>query len=217
MKFIETKIPGVLLIEPDIHRDARGFFLESWNLDRYAAAGLPARFVQDNLSRSSRGVLRGLHYQEPFPQGKLLTVLHGEVFDVAVDIRVGSPTFGQSVGVTLSADDPRYIYIPEGCAHGFAVTSETCLFAYKCTDYYRPQCEAGLRWDDPDLGIAWPIEAPALSAKDRAAPRLRDIPADGLPAMPPAARPRRRHLPRPRLIPDSHAVPADIQEETYAC
>lgn len=176
-----TRLPGVLILEPAVYRDARGFFLETWNQARYAEAGLPERFVQDNLSFSSRGVLRGLHYQHPHAQGKLLSVLQGEVFDVAVDLRVGSPTFARWEGVTLSAANRRQLYVPEGFAHGFLVTSETALVSYKCTEYYQPRYEAGVWWDDPDLGIAWPLAAPTLSPKDQAAPRLHTIPEGQLP------------------------------------
>lgn len=175
MKVIATGLPGVMIIEPKVFGDARGFFMETWNQARYGQYGLPVVFVQDNLSFSQRGVLRGLHFQNPKAQAKLVYVLQGEVFDVAVDIRLGSPTFGQSVGVTLSSENKRQFYIPEGFAHGFCVTSETVLFAYKCTEIYQPQSEYGVSWDDPDLGIPWPIEKPLLSEKDLIYPRLRDI------------------------------------------
>lgn len=174
MKVLETKLPGVLIIEPDVHGDARGFFMETWQKERYAQYGLPTNFVQDNLSFSHKGVLRGLHYQDPNPQGKLVYVLQGEVFDVAVDIRRGSPTFGQWVGVTLSSENKRQLYIPEGFAHGFCVTSETALFAYKCTDYYNPQAEHGIIWNDPDIGIEWPVKKPILSEKDKECSLLRE-------------------------------------------
>lgn len=181
MKVIETKLPGVLLIEPKVIGDSRGFLAETWVRKRYEAAGVPGTFVQDNVSFSRRGVLRGLHYQHPQPQGKLVQVLQGEVFDVALDIRVGSPTFGQWVAATLSGENHQQIYIPEGFAHGFCVTSETALFAYKCTDYYNPATEAGVQWDDPDLAIPWPVEGPAISEKDRAHPPLREVPEHRLP------------------------------------
>ncbi|MBS3975471.1 MAG: dTDP-4-dehydrorhamnose 3,5-epimerase [Syntrophomonadaceae bacterium] len=181
MKTIATKLPGVLVIEPPVFGDARGFFMETWNQKRYAEAGLPASFVQDNLSFSKLGTLRGLHFQHPNAQGKLVYVLQGEVFDVAVDIRTGSPTFGQWVGVTLSAANKRQLYIPEGFAHGFCVTSETALFAYKCTDFYNPATEGGIAWDDPDLGIPWPDSKPILSEKDRNYPRLKELPPERLP------------------------------------
>lgn len=181
MKVIETKLPGVLIIEPKVFGDARGFFMESWNKERYQEAGLPARFVQDNLSFSARGVLRGLHFQNPNPQGKLVSVLWGEVFDVAVDIQVGSPTFGQWVGISLSAENKRQFYIPEGFAHGFVVTSDVALFSYKCTAYYSPDTESSLLWNDPEIGINWPIYKPVLSDKDRAAPTLAEIAVRMLP------------------------------------
>lgn len=176
-----TNLPGVVIIEPRVFGDERGFFMETWNQARYAEAGLPERFVQDNLSFSRRGVLRGLHFQNPNGQGKLVSVLQGEVFDVAVDIRVGSPTFGQVASVLLSAENKRQFYIPPGFAHGFCVTSETALFAYKCTEFYEPKAEASLRWNDPALAIDWPIDAPELSAKDAAAPTLADFPRERLP------------------------------------
>lgn len=176
-----TNLPGVVIIEPRVFGDARGFFMETWNQARYAEAGLPERFVQDNLSFSRRGVLRGLHFQNPNGQGKLVSVLQGEVFDVAVDIRVGSPTFGQVASVLLSAENKRQFYIPPGFAHGFCVTSETALFAYKCTEFYEPKAEASLLWNDPALAIDWPIDAPELSAKDAAALTLADFPPERLP------------------------------------
>ncbi|HZK54084.1 MAG TPA: dTDP-4-dehydrorhamnose 3,5-epimerase [Desulfosporosinus sp.] len=175
MKVIETKLPGVRIIEPKVFGDARGFFMETWNQARYEELGLPSVFVQDNLSFSSKGVLRGLHFQNPNAQGKLVYVLQGEVFDVAVDIRVGSPTMGQWVGVTLSSENKRQFYVPAGFAHGFCVTSETVLFAYKCTELYQPKAEHGLNWQDPDLGIQWPLEKPRLSEKDLINPNLKDI------------------------------------------
>lgn len=166
MKVHETSLPGVLLIEPRVFRDDRGFFLESFRDERFAEHGLPTHFRQDNHSRSSRGVLRGLHYQLTRPQGKLVTAIRGELFDVAVDIRVGSPTFGQWFGCTLSGDDPRYLWIPPGFAHGFCVLSDVADFTYKCTDVYVPSDEGGVMWDDPAVGIEWPIAAPLLSPKD---------------------------------------------------
>jgi len=180
MKMEQTPLPGVVVIEPQVFGDARGFFMETWQAERYAAAGFPP-FVQDNLSLSARGVLRGLHYQEPEAQGKLVSVLQGEVFDVAVDIRAGSPTFGKWHGVTLSAENKRQFYVPPGFAHGFVVTSETALFAYKCTALYRPQFDHGIRWDDPAIGVAWPVTEPTLSGKDREAPLLADVPEGELP------------------------------------
>ncbi len=180
MKVINGELAGMRLIEPDVFGDARGFFTELWNAGRYRAHGIEAGFVQDNLSRSKRGTLRGLHFQHPTPQGKLVTVLEGEVFDVAVDLRRGSPTFGRWEGVRLSSENRRQLYVPEGFAHGFQVLSESALFYYKCTAPYAANHERAVRWDDPDLGIAWPLPDPVLSAKDAAAPRLRDLPADHL-------------------------------------
>ncbi|AGA91741.1 dTDP-4-dehydrorhamnose 3,5-epimerase [Thioflavicoccus mobilis 8321] len=182
MNCLETAIPGVLILEPKVFGDARGFFMETWQSRRYAELGLPD-LVQDNLARSARGVLRGLHVQHPHAQGKLVQVLEGQVFDVAVDIRRDSPWYGQSVGVTLSGERPRQFWIPPGFAHGYYVTSDTALFAYKCSDYYHPEAELAVRWDDPDLAIAWPLAgAPRLSDKDRDAARLAEIPAEGLPS-----------------------------------
>jgi len=180
MNVIETKLSGVVIIEPKVFGDARGFFMETWHQIRYAKAGLPGIFVQDNLSYSTKGVLRGLHYQKPGAQGKLVYVLQGEVFDVAVDIRVGSPTFGQWVGVTLSSENKRQFYVPEGFAHGFCVTSATALFAYKCTDFYHPEAEGGVIWNDPDIAVQWPIPDPVLSSKDVKHARLKDIPVEKL-------------------------------------
>jgi dTDP-4-dehydrorhamnose 3,5-epimerase len=182
MQVQTTALPGVLILEPRVFGDARGFFMETWHARRYAEAGLPEAFVQDNLSFSQRGVLRGLHYQNPQTQGKLVYVLQGEVFDVAVDIRVGSPTFGRWVGATLSAENRRQFWVPPGFAHGFCVTSETALFAYKCTDYYCPECEGSILWNDPAIGIEWPLGNPTLSAKDAAAPPLAQVGPDRLPA-----------------------------------
>jgi dTDP-4-dehydrorhamnose 3,5-epimerase len=162
----------MLLVQPQFHADARGYFTETFHAERYAQAGIPGPFVQDNLSFSQQGVLRGLHYQWPGPQGKLVYVLQGEVFDVAVDIRRGSPSFGRWVGVTLSAENHHQLWIPPGFAHGFCVTSDTALVAYKCTEYYAPENEHSIRWDDADIGIAWPVSAPLLSGKDAAAGSL---------------------------------------------
>lgn len=181
MRVVETALPGVLEVEPDVFGDPRGFFLESWNRTRYEAAGMQAAFVQDNFSRSARGVLRGLHFQHPHAQGKLVSVLEGEVNDVILDIRRGSPAFGKTILVRLSAASHRQVWLPPGLAHGFEVLSEAALFHYKCTDIYHLECEGAVRWDDPDLGIAWETVSPSLSKKDAAAPCLRDIPADRLP------------------------------------
>lgn len=180
MNIIETEIPGLVIIEPKVFGDARGFFLETYNRQRYREAGLNVEFVQDNLSFSRRGTLRGLHFQNPNAQGKLVSVLQGEVFDVAVDIRLDSPTFGRWVGVRLSAENKRQFYVPPGFAHGFCVTSETALFTYKCTDLYNPQADGGVIWNDPDIGIEWPITEPVLSEKDGRAPRLKDVPPQRL-------------------------------------
>ena len=169
MQIIDTQLEGVKIIEPRVFGDSRGFFLESWNQQAYEAAGLPTHFVQDNHSRSTQGVLRGLHFQVRQPQGKLVRVTNGEVFDVAVDIQPTSATYGQWVGVHLSASNHRQFYIPPGFAHGFYVISETADFQYKCTDYYAPVYERSLRWNDPVIGIEWPLvngEPPRLSDKD---------------------------------------------------
>ena len=176
MNVIETHLPGVLIIEPKVWGDARGYFFESFQAERYASLGVHGSFVQDNISYSRRGILRGLHLQNPNPQGKLVQVLQGTVLDVAVDVRHGSPNFGRSIAVELSADNHRQLWVPPGFAHGFVVTSETAMFAYKCTDYYAPQSELSILWNDPDLAIAWPqgLE-PQLSAKDQAGRRLRDV------------------------------------------
>jgi dTDP-4-dehydrorhamnose 3,5-epimerase len=174
MNIIKTKIPDVLLIEPKVFGDERGFFLESFHAERYAEAGIPGPFVQDNHSHSARGVLRGLHFQKHYPQGKLVYVTQGSVFDVAVDIRRDSPTFKQWVGVTLTADRHQQFYVPAGFAHGFCVLSEMADFHYKCTDYYHPEDEGSLRWNDPDIGIVWPISQPTLSNKDANAPYLKN-------------------------------------------
>jgi dTDP-4-dehydrorhamnose 3,5-epimerase len=170
MNVIETDLPGVLCVEPRRFRDARGYFFETFRRDRYEALGLPGDFVQDNVSVSERGVLRGLHFQNPRPQGKLISILQGEIYDVAVDIRVGSPTFLKWTGMTLSAENGRQLMIPEGFAHGFVVTSESATVLYKCTDFYQPDCEASLAWNDPAIGIVWPVDEPVLSDKDREAP-----------------------------------------------
>ncbi|MDR3636436.1 MAG: dTDP-4-dehydrorhamnose 3,5-epimerase [Isosphaeraceae bacterium] len=181
MNVVPTKLPGVLVIEPRVFRDERGYFLETYNLSTYTAGGLSVAFVQDNLSHSIRGVLRGLHYQHPSAQGKLVSVLDGEVFDVAVDIRPDSPTFRQWFGVFLSSENNRQCYVPAGYAHGFVVTSEVAKVHYKCTSLYQPKDEGSVVWDDPDLAIDWPVDTPILSPKDKAAPRLRDVPAARLP------------------------------------
>jgi dTDP-4-dehydrorhamnose 3,5-epimerase len=181
MKVIETALPGALILEPQVFGDARGFFYESYNEAKYREAGVDHRFVQSNVSRSARGVLRGLHYQWPNPQGKLVSVLEGEVYDVAVDIRRGSPTFGQSVGVMLTADNHRHFWVPEGFAHGFCVLSEFATFTYQCTALYDAKADAGIRWNDAALGIDWPLGDPLLSDKDSKAPLLQDVPPERLP------------------------------------
>jgi dTDP-4-dehydrorhamnose 3,5-epimerase len=178
---IATELPGVLILEPQIFADARGWFVETWSRKRYEQAGINLPFVQDNISFSRRAILRGLHYQYPNPQGKLVQVLSGEVLDVAVDIRAGSPTFGRWIGAALSAGNHRQMYVPPGFAHGFCVTSETAIFSYKCTDYYNPSAEGGILFSDPDIGIDWPVETPVLSEKDSKYPRLRLISRDRLP------------------------------------
>lgn len=177
MEFEPTAIPDVVLIRPKVFGDTRGFFFESWEERKFAAAGLPAKFVQDNHSRSTRNTLRGLHYQIQQPQGKLVRVVTGTVFDVAVDIRRSSPTFGRWVGATLSEDNHYMLWVPPGFAHGFVVLSDSADFLYACTDFYAPAHERAIQWNDPDLGVAWPLPAgsrPILSAKDAAAKRFRD-------------------------------------------
>lgn len=180
MNVLPCDIPGPLLIEPAVFGDTRGFFTESWSRARYAAAGIDHDFVQDNFSLSRRGTLRGLHFQNPHAQGKLVSVWQGEVWDVAVDLRRDSPTFRRWIGVTLSADNKRQFWVPPGFAHGFVVTSESALFHYKCTAAYSPADERAIRWDDPDLGIQWPVTEPILSARDAAAPTLAAAPASWL-------------------------------------
>ena len=185
MKVIETSLPGCVVLEPAVFGDARGVFFEAWNADRFGEHGLPVKFVQSNVSTSVKGVLRGLHYQWPRSQGKLVSVLEGEVYDVAVDIRRGSPTFGRWEAVILSADNRRQLWIPEGFAHGFAVLSEHAVFNYLCTDVYVKEADAGVRWNDGDIGVDWPVSDPLLSAKDEKAPFLADISGDRLPVYTP--------------------------------
>ena len=177
MRFVPTDLPDVVLVEPAVHRDARGFFLETYHLRKYAEGGIAAAFVQDNHSRSSRGTLRGLHAQLRRPQGKLIRCAVGEIFDVAVDIRRGSPTFGRWVGARISGDDFRQLWIPPGFAHGFCVLSDVAHVEYKCTEFYDGSDEVSIAWNDPDLGIDWPITDPIVSEKDGRAPRLREIQA----------------------------------------
>jgi len=176
MKVTPTELPEVLLVEPRVFRDARGHFYEGYHARRYAEAGIPGAFVQDNHSRSVRGTLRGLHFQEPRAQGKLVQVLRGRVFDVAVDIRRGSPRFGRWMGIELSDDEPRQLWIPPGFAHGFCVLSESADFFYKCTELYAPELDRTIAWNDPAIGVRWPLAEPLLSSKDREAPLLSRAP-----------------------------------------
>ena len=175
MKVIETALAGVVIIEPKVFGDQRGFFLESFQTERYREAGIELPFVQDNHSRSQRGVLRGLHFQRTRPQGKLVSVSRGSVYDVAVDINPDSPTCGQFVGVELNDENHRQLWVPPGYAHGFCVLSDVADFQYKCTDLYYPEDEGGLIWNDPEVNIPWPIETPKLSAKDQCNPTLRQL------------------------------------------
>jgi len=175
MKVEETKLEGVLLVTPQVFGDERGFFMETYNQEKAGQLGLPTEFVQDNHSKSSKGVLRGLHYQRPQWQGKLVRVVQGEIFDVAVDIREGSATYGQWVGAMLNDENKQQLYVPEGFAHGFVVTSDTAEVIYKCTSLYAPDQEGSILWNDPDIGIEWPIDEPLLSGKDSAAQRLCDF------------------------------------------
>jgi len=176
VKFLQAAVPGVIVIEPDVHPDRRGFFLETYHAEKYRAGGIVDVFVQDNQSQSAGGTIRGLHLQLRHPQGKLIRVIEGEIFDVAVDVRRGSPTFGRWAGVTLSAANFRQCYIPHGFAHGFAVVSDVAQVEYKCTDVYDAASEIGVAWDDPAIGIAWPVSRPVLSDRDQRHPRLADIP-----------------------------------------
>ena len=176
MTVTETPLPGVLVVEPRVHRDGRGAFWETYHEGRYVAAGIDARFVQTNVSRSRGGTLRGLHFQAPpHAQAKLVSVLDGAIFDVAVDLRPGSPTFGAWFGMDLTAESMQQVFVPEGFAHGFVVTSETALVSYACSAVYAPEAERSIAWDDPDIGIAWSVAAPVLSEKDASAPQLADL------------------------------------------
>ncbi|CAI2719059.1 dTDP-4-dehydrorhamnose 3,5-epimerase [Nitrospina watsonii] len=175
MQFMATELAGVMIIEPDVHEDARGFFMETYVEARFREHGINVAFVQDNHARSARGVLRGLHYQVRHGQAKLLRVVQGEVFDVAVDVRAGSAMFGRWVGCTLSAENRRQLYIPTGFAHGYCVLSDTAEVIYKCSDYYHPEDEGGLIWNDPQVGIDWPVTDPVVSGKDAKHPRLNAI------------------------------------------
>lgn len=181
MKVIETDLPGCLVLEPRVFGDERGYFYESFNADKLAPLGLGLQWKQGNVSSSAKGVLRGLHYQWPKPQGKLVSVVEGEVWDVAVDIRRGSPTFGKWTAVVLSADNTRHFWIPPGFAHGFVALSERAIFTYLCTETYDAVADSNIRWDDPELAIDWPVGDPSLSPKDGIAPLLKDIPLDRLP------------------------------------
>jgi dTDP-4-dehydrorhamnose 3,5-epimerase len=175
MRVLETALPGVLIIEPVVHSDARGFFVETYHASRYRESGICDTFVQDNLSRSVRGTLRGLHGQHPHAQAKLVRTIEGEIFAVAVDVRRGSPTYAKFVAAVLSAENLRQLYLPPGFVHGFCVTGEMAQVEYKCSEIYRPEGEFRVAWNDPEIGIPWPIEDPLLSEKDRGAPRLRDL------------------------------------------
>jgi dTDP-4-dehydrorhamnose 3,5-epimerase len=181
VNIIKTTLPGVIEIEPDVYADKRGFFMETYHQLRYKDCGIDRTFVQDNLSFSLRGTLRGLHFQYPRAQAKFIQALKGEVFDVVVDIRQGSPHFGQWAGAILSDQNKRQLYVPEGFAHGFCVLSERALVHYKCSDFYAPESEGGILWSDPDLNIDWPLKTPVLSEKDSRYRFLRDLPADRLP------------------------------------
>lgn len=175
MKFVETDIPGVVMVEPTVHRDERGFFVETYHEPRYRENGIPDRFVQDNHSKSVRGILRGLHAQSPNPQGKLVRCIEGSIWDVAVDVRLGSPAFGRHVGFELNDQNFRQLYVPPGLLHGFCVLSASAQVEYKCTRVYDPGGDFSVRWNDPELAVPWPIDAPILSAKDRDAPLLAEI------------------------------------------
>jgi len=175
VRFVPADVPDVIIVEPDVHRDGRGYFLETYHAEKYRAGGIAVPFVQDNHSRSVRGTVRGLHLQLEHPQGKLLRVIEGSIYDVAVDVRRGSPTFGRWVGVVLSADNFLQCYVPPGFAHGFCVTSEVAQVEYKCTDVYDPASEIGIAWNDPELAIPWPVETPILSARDRRHPTLAEV------------------------------------------
>lgn len=181
LMFTELELPGVILVEPRVFNDPRGFFLETYHGKKYEQAGIMDPFVQDNHSHSKRGTLRGLHYQLKSPQGKLIYVVSGSIFDVAVDIRKGSPHFGKWVGVSLSAENRRQLFVPRGFAHGFCVLSDQVDVIYKCTDFYAPDDEYGIFWSDGDLGVDWPIRDPVLSEKDNRNPKLADIPEEHLP------------------------------------
>jgi len=175
LRFVRTEIPGVIVVEPKVHRDARGFFVETYHIEKYRDGGIDVAFVQDNHSHSQRGTLRGLHAQHPRAQGKLVRAIEGEIWDVAVDVRRGSPTFGRHVGVSLSAENFRQLYVPPGLLHGFVVTSEIAQVEYKCSALYRPEDEFTVAWNDPELAIRWPLAEPVLSARDASAPPLSQL------------------------------------------
>lgn len=177
MKAVPTGVDGLVVLEPTVHGDERGFFMETFHEKMFANLGLPTHFAQDNHSRSSKGVLRGLHFQDPNAQGKLVRVVTGAVWDVAVDLRTGSSTFGRWFGTELTSENKRLVYVPPGFAHGFCVLSDTADFLYKCTTIYSPKDEHGIRWDDPDLNITWPVDRPQVSAKDASWPLLKDYKA----------------------------------------
>ena len=183
MDVVSLEIPEVKLIKPRVFPDARGFFMQTYHYEQYRDAGITVRFVQDNWSRSAKGVLRGLHYQLKKPQAKLVSVIRGEVFDVAIDIRQGSPTFGKWAGTVLSEENRHQMFIPAGFAHGFCVLSDTVDLLYKCSDFYTPGDEYSIRWDDPDLAIEWPVTDVILADKDLRAPRLKNVPAENLPGL----------------------------------
>lgn len=185
MKVVATKLPGVVVIEPDVFPDARGSFRTTFRADAFESAGVEHRFVQDNVSESRRGVLRGLHFQHPQGQGKLVYALRGEIFDVAVDVRVDSPTFGRATWTTLSDENRLQVFIPPGFAHGFVVTSDCAVVAYKCSALYAPACEQVIYWNDPSLEIPWPVSEPMLAPRDADAPRLANLPRELLPHMTP--------------------------------
>ncbi len=181
MKVEPAPLKDVLIVRPDVFPDDRGRFMEIHREERYAAQGISTPFVQDNLSRSARGTLRGLHFQHPRPQAKLIQAIRGAVFDVVVDVRLGSPAFGRWFGLPLSAEDPCQHFVPEGFAHGFCALTDDALVLYKCSDVYVPECDAGILWSDPDLAVDWPVKDPLLSPKDRDLPRLRHVSKDALP------------------------------------
>jgi len=184
MKITELQPAGVLLIEPDVYGDERGFFMETYRQDKYHDAGMHCRFVQDNFSSSIQGSIRGLHFQIQYPQAKLVQAAYGEIYDVAIDIRPGSPSFGRYAGVSLSAKNRRQLFVPEGFAHGFCVLGETACVMYKCSDYYHPEDEMGILWNDPEIGIKWPVTSPIVSAKDSAHLPLSGLSAAQLPVLP---------------------------------